>query len=83
MTGPTGDTAPLSPEGGAVASREPEATPVVLRATVAYDGTSFRGFAQNQGVRTVAGDPLMQRAECSACRSPSPSQDAPTRGCTP
>jgi tRNA pseudouridine38-40 synthase len=56
MTGTTGDTAPLSPEGGAVASGRPAATPVVLRATVAYDGTNFRGFAQNLGVRTVAGD---------------------------
>ena len=50
MTGTTGDTAPLSPEGGAVASG------TVLRLTVAYDGTGFHGFAQNEGVRTVAGD---------------------------
>lgn len=74
MTGTTGDTAPLSSEGGAVASGRPAATPVVppgpasteggavasgatvLRGTVSYDGTSFRGFAQNEGVRTVAGD---------------------------
>lgn len=50
MTGTTGDTAPLSPEGGAVASG------TVLRGTVAYDGTGFHGFAQNDGVRTVAGE---------------------------
>ena len=51
MTGTTGDTAPLSPEGGAVASGA-----TVLRGTVAYDGSGFHGFAQNEGVRTVAGD---------------------------
>ncbi len=74
MTGTTGDDAPLSTEGGAVASGQPAATPVVppdpasteggavasggtvLRATVAYDGTRFHGFAQNAGVRTVAGE---------------------------
>jgi tRNA pseudouridine38-40 synthase len=50
MTGTSGDTAPLSPEGGAVASG------TVLRGTVAYDGTNFHGFAQNDGVRTVAGE---------------------------
>lgn len=56
MTGTTGDTAPLSSEGGAVASAQDLARPTVLRGTVAYDGTRFHGFAQNEGVRTVAGE---------------------------
>lgn len=39
------------PAGGSSASG-----PVHLRMTVAYDGAGFHGFAENAGVRTVAGD---------------------------
>lgn len=36
---------------------DPDPRPVArVRMTVAYDGTGFRGFATNVGVRTVAGD---------------------------
>lgn len=38
------------PVGGSSASG-----PVRLRMTVAYDGAGFHGFAENEGVRTVAG----------------------------
>ena len=30
--------------------------PVRVRMTIAYDGTNFHGYAENRGVRTVAGD---------------------------
>ena len=36
-------------------SRAPGDDSVTVRLTVAYDGSSFRGFAANAGVRTVAG----------------------------
>lgn len=39
------------PEGGSSASGQRR-----LRLDVAYDGAGFRGFAENVGVRTVAGD---------------------------
>lgn len=34
----------------------PEPPPVRVRMTVAYDGSGFRGFAANAGVRTVGGE---------------------------
>ncbi len=49
------------PPGGSVASGAPPGDParphsVRLRLLVAYDGSGFRGFAENAGVRTVAGE---------------------------
>ena len=38
------------------AGEQPAGPTVRVRMTVAYDGTGFRGFAANPGVRTVAGE---------------------------
>ncbi len=55
---PVEQEAPAPVEGAAVRRSPPPRTgPTTrVRLTVAYDGSGFRGFAPNLGVRTVAGD---------------------------
>lgn len=50
--GPAGGSGPVRGAGGSGDAGSVER----LRLDVAYDGAPFRGFAENRGVRTVAGD---------------------------
>lgn len=58
----------MSPRGVLVRSRRCETPGVIVRLTLAYDGTRFRGWARNAGQRTVEG--VLSDVLARALRSP-------------